>query len=101
MQGYIADGDHKSYVGDVFWFGPEGEDSSGYSFINKTQQKKLTYYFDDGKIWKTIEYGDSLKAGKTIEYKPDGTILGKLFIKTAFLNPEQWDFRFQRIPQIQ
>lgn len=85
MQGYIADGDHKSYVGEVFWFGPEGEDSSGYSFINKTREKKLTYYFDDGKIWKTIEYGDSLKAGKTIEYKPDGTILGEAVYKDGFL----------------
>lgn len=85
MQGYIADGDHKSYVGDVFWFSPEGENSSGYSFINKTREKKLTYYFDDGKIWKTVEYGDSLKAGKTIEYKPDGTILGEAVYKDGFL----------------
>lgn len=84
-QGYIADGNPENYVGDVFWFDAEGESDSGSSFINKTQQKKLTYYFDDGKIWKTIEYGDSMKEGKTIEYKPDGTILGEAVYKNGFL----------------
>lgn len=85
MQGYIADKNHKSYVGDIFWFAPDGENRSGSSFINKTKQKKLTYYFDDGKVWKTVEYGDSLKAGKTIEYKPDGTILGEALYKNGLL----------------
>lgn len=85
MQGYFADGDEKNKVGEVFWFDPDEEDRSGASYINKTKQKKLTYYFDDGKIWKTIEYGDSLKSGKTIEYKPDGSILGEAIYKNGYL----------------
>ncbi|AZA77334.1 hypothetical protein EG347_07340 [Chryseobacterium sp. G0186] len=85
MQGYVADGDEKNKIGEVFWFDPDEEDRSGTSYINKTRQKKLTYYFDDGKIWKTIEYGDSLKSGKTIEYKPDGSILGEAIYKNGYL----------------
>lgn len=85
MQGYFADGVEKNYVGEIFWFDSDEEDRSGTSYINKTKQKKLTYYFDDGKIWKTIEYGDSLKSGKTIEYKPDGSILGEAIYKNGYL----------------
>lgn len=85
MQGYFADGDEKHRIGDVFWFDSDEEDRSGQSYLNKTKQKKLTYYFDDGKIWKTVEYGDSLKSGKTIEYKPDGSILGEAIYKNGYL----------------
>ncbi|MGU3375839.1 hypothetical protein [Chryseobacterium sp. M5A1_1a] len=85
MQGYFADGDKENMVGEVFWFDPDEEDKSGATYINKTKQKKLTYYFDDGKIWKTIEYGDSLRSGKTIEYKPDGSILGEAIYKNGYL----------------
>lgn len=85
MQAYIAGGKEKNFVGDVFWYNYNREDRSGSSYINTTKQKKLTYYFDDGKIWKTIEYGDSLKSGKTIEYKPDGSILGEAIYKNGYL----------------
>lgn len=85
MQGYFVTGDEKNKVGDVFWFYQDQTDASGTSYINKTAQKKLTYYFDDGKVWKTIQYGDSLKVGKTIEYKPDGSILGEAIYKDGYI----------------
>ncbi|ROS19925.1 hypothetical protein EDF65_0623 [Chryseobacterium nakagawai] len=85
MQGYFAGGKTKNLVGDVFWYSSDQYDHSGSSYINKTKQKKLTYYFDDGKIWKTVEYGDSLKSGKTIEYKPDGSILGEVIYKDGYI----------------
>ena len=85
MQAYYADGIEKNYVGDILWFNTDGTDSSGQSYINKSKQKKLTYYFDDGKIWKTVEYGDSLKHGKTIEYKIDGSLLGEATYKNGRL----------------
>ena len=85
MQGYYADGIEKNYVGEIFWYDGDGDDSSNAIYINKTKQKKLSYYFDDGKLWKTVEYGDSLKNGKTIEYKPDGSILGESIYKNGHL----------------
>ena len=60
-------------------------DSSQDIYLNKSKQKKLSYYFDDGKLWKTVEYGDGLKHGKTIEYKPDGSILGESTFKNGYL----------------
>ncbi|MFV0304878.1 MAG: toxin-antitoxin system YwqK family antitoxin [Moheibacter sp.] len=85
MQGYYADGIENNYVGDLFWYDENGDESSHAIYINKSQQKKLSYYFDDGKLWKTVEYGDSLKNGKTIEYKPDGSILGESIYKNGHL----------------
>ncbi|MFW2136887.1 toxin-antitoxin system YwqK family antitoxin [Chryseobacterium sp. TY4] len=85
MQAYYADGVEKNYVGDVYWYNPNGNDNSDQQYINRSKHKKLTYYFDDGKIWKTIEYGDSLKHGKTIEYKIDGSILGESIYKNGRL----------------
>jgi len=85
MQGYYADGDMKNYVGEIFWYNENGDDSSQDIYLNKSKQKKLSYYFDDGKLWKTVEYGDSLKHGKTIEYKPDGSILGESTFKNGYL----------------
>lgn len=77
MQGYFQNGIERNYVGDIYWYNEDGSDKSSENYINKTKQKKLSYHFDNGKIWKTVEYGDSLKNGKTIEYKPDGSILGE------------------------
>jgi hypothetical protein len=85
MQAYSADGIEKNYVGDIYWYDSDGTDKSEQSYINKSAQKKLSYYFDNGKLWKTIEYGDSLKNGKTIEYKIDGSILGEAIFKNGSL----------------
>lgn len=85
MQCYIADHDTDHYVGEVFWYDQKGRNTSGSSYLNKTKEKKLTYYFDDGTPWKTVEYGDSLKSGKTIEYKTDGSILGEAIYKNGYL----------------
>lgn len=85
MQGYIAQQDTNNYIGEVFWYDQKGRNTSSSSYLNKTKQKKLTYYFDDGTTWKTVEYGDSLKSGKTIEYKTDGSILGEAIYKNGYL----------------
>lgn len=85
MQGYYVDGIEENYAGEIFWYNKDGNDQSGAIFINKSKQKKLSYFFDDGKLWKTVEYGDSLKNGKTIEYKPDGSILGESIYKNGNL----------------
>ncbi|SDJ16216.1 toxin-antitoxin system YwqK family antitoxin [Chryseobacterium jejuense] len=86
MQGYFAGGNKKNWVGTRFSYEYNGQDKYETLYINTTKQKKLTYYFDDGEIWKTIEYGDSLKSGKTIEYKPDGSILGEAIYKDGYLD---------------
>ncbi|WP_300672333.1 hypothetical protein [Soonwooa sp.] len=85
MQGYYADAVDQNYVGDIYWYSSDGTSYSSESYINKSKQKKLSYYFDNGNLWKTIEYGDSLKHGKTIEYKIDGSILGEAIYKNGSL----------------
>lgn len=85
MQGYYGDGIEKNYVGEAFWYRNNGDDYSSHIYINKSKQKKLGYYFDDGKLWKTVEYGDSLRNGKTVEYKIDGSILGESIYKNGHL----------------
>ncbi|KQS92999.1 hypothetical protein ASG21_11355 [Chryseobacterium sp. Leaf394] len=84
-QGYYADGIEENYVGEVFWYRSNGDDYNSRIFINKSKQKKLSYYFNDGKLWKTVEYGDSLRNGKTVEYKTDGSILGESIYKNGYL----------------
>ncbi|PQA93757.1 hypothetical protein SAMN05421796_106182 [Chryseobacterium piscicola] len=85
MQGYYADGIEKNFVGELFWYRSDGEDNYDNIYINKSNQKKLSYYFDDGTLWKTVEYGDSLKNGKTVELKTDGSLLGESIYKNGHL----------------
>lgn len=85
MQAYILNSDDYNYAGEVYWYNEDGRRYDYKNYLNKTAQKKLSYYFDDGKLWKTAEYGDSLKNGKTTEYKPDGSILGEAIYKDGNL----------------
>ena len=84
MQAYIADGVERKFVGDVYWMDSDGEISSMSSYINPTQ-KELTYYFDNGSIWKKIQYQDSIKHGATTEYKKDGSLLGKCLYQEGYI----------------
>lgn len=76
FQGYSLQNDENSYVGDIVWYDKNGFDSSAYQFYNYSVPV-LTYYYSNGKKYKTIEYNEGKRDGMTILYHQDGTILMK------------------------
>jgi len=76
FQGYSLQNDENSYVGDIVWYDENGFDSSAYQFYNFSVPV-LTYYYPNGKKYKTIEYKEGKRDGMTILYHQDGTILMK------------------------
>lgn len=76
FQGYCLQNDEDSYVGDIVWYDENGFDSSAYQFYNFSVPV-LTYYYPNGKKYKTIEYKEGKRNGMTILYHQDGTILMK------------------------
>lgn len=76
FQGYSLQNDENSYVGDIVWYDENGFDSSAYQFYNYSVPV-LTYYYPNGKKYKTIEYKEGKRDGMTILYHQDATILMK------------------------
>ncbi|WP_177761480.1 hypothetical protein [Flavobacterium sp. I3-2] len=68
FQGYIYQNDESKYAGDAFWYSEDGFDSGETQFINLSNQKELTYYDENGSVWKKIQYNQKGEKSKIIVY---------------------------------
>ncbi|AUC76469.1 toxin-antitoxin system YwqK family antitoxin [Olleya sp. Bg11-27] len=71
MQGYVYAINERNYAGDIYYYNEDGSDSSRSKYINATN-KPLTYYHNNGTVWKTITYNNSVKVGIVKLYNNNG-----------------------------
>lgn len=77
FEGYVLKEDENAYVGEIQWYDKNGLDDSYSQYYNDTKNPLLTYYHQNGKIRKTVEYKKGVKNGETIIYAEGGTVLMK------------------------
>lgn len=68
MQGYALASDEASYVGDAYWYDENGYDVSTKQSINTSEVRELTYYHQDGSVWKKINYAPDGRIEKISAY---------------------------------
>ncbi|SNR15692.1 toxin-antitoxin system YwqK family antitoxin [Tenacibaculum jejuense] len=95
MQGYVYTNQQNKYVGDIFWYTKEGYDASNSQYINSTNQP-LTYYHNNGKVWKINTYKNAVKHGKIKLYNNSGVEIGNDHYKNG-LKLNDTIHRFSRI----
>ncbi len=75
MQGYVYTHNNNLFAGDLYIYTKDGYDSSFTPYINTTN-KPLTYYHNNGTVWKTNAYQKDVKDGKIDLYNDLGDKIG-------------------------
>lgn len=80
-QGYsYADAVDESRIGDAYWYTEDGLNKDSGQYENLTKIKELTYYNQDGSIWKKINYGSKGSIIQvTVYYNNKPLITGKVY----------------------
>ncbi|MGL4584001.1 MAG: hypothetical protein ACRCVU_13605 [Flavobacterium sp.] len=80
-QGYsYADAVDESRIGDAYWYTEDGLNKDSGQYENLTKMKELTYYNQDGSIWKKINYGSKGSIIQvTVYYNNKPLITGKVY----------------------
>lgn len=68
FQGYIYPNDEHNYVGDAYWYDENGLDDGIKQSINKSSEKELMYFNQDGSIWQKINYDEDGEKSKITVY---------------------------------
>ncbi|MFD2552785.1 toxin-antitoxin system YwqK family antitoxin [Sphingobacterium tabacisoli] len=83
MQGYIMADNPEIYVGDAYWYDEKGFDASFSQYKNNSTVKQLNYYYPDGSLWQTVNYGTNGKKEKITTY------LHNKVIATGYISPSE------------
>lgn len=106
MQGYAYAINENKYAGDTYWYNKDGSDASYSKYINTTN-KPLTYYHNNGTVWKTVTYSKDVKAGVIKIYNNKGLETKKEVYKKGvrindtidkFTSPYYSAYRNKQIP---
>ncbi|MBL1410601.1 toxin-antitoxin system YwqK family antitoxin [Sphingobacterium faecale] len=81
MQGYIMADNPEVYVGDAYWYDEKGFDTGFRQYKNNSSVKELNYYYPDGSLWQTVNYGTNGKKEKITTY------LHNKVIATGYISP--------------
>ncbi|WP_144062622.1 toxin-antitoxin system YwqK family antitoxin [Sphingobacterium paucimobilis] len=83
MQGYLIADNPEIYVGDAYWYDEKGFDTSFSQYKNNSTVKQLNYYYPDGSLWQTVNYGTNGKKEKITTY------LHNKVIATGYISPSE------------
>lgn len=84
MQGYVLTSNLEKRVGDMYWYDKDGFDASYRKYYNPTNHK-LTYYHNNGVIWKKIYYNKSVKDGEVKIFNENGVLVTSETFKDGFI----------------
>ncbi|NRS90628.1 antitoxin component YwqK of YwqJK toxin-antitoxin module [Flavobacterium sp. 7E] len=91
MQGYAYAINEDKYAGDIYWYNEDGTDASRSKFINTTN-KPLTYYHNNGTVWKTYSYEKDVIDGIIKLYNNKGKEINRVVYKNVGGN-FLWDYK--------
>ncbi|WP_196935428.1 hypothetical protein [Sphingobacterium hungaricum] len=106
FQAYIKDSKEDHFVGDVYYYEENGFDSNSRQYYNESSIKELSYYNQDGSVWKKISYDENGKKSKiSIFLKGKELFSGEIIDANTFSGtfnppkPESYYDRFEEMTE--